>query len=75
MEQLNALREEKQKQGEIKLTEAQKTERLVQLFHELTGVFWEDSETGYVLSEEIAKPIRYCDEPEGTEQLWEMIDM
>ncbi|CAL6102050.1 Conserved_hypothetical protein [Hexamita inflata] len=75
VEQLNKLKEQKESQGQIKLTEAQQIEQALALYHQLTGVFWDADETGYVLSEEIAKPIKYCDDLDGTEQLWEMIDM
>ena len=49
------------------MSEVQVIEQQIQLYHQLTGVFWEEDETGYVLSEEIAKPIRYEDSWDGTE--------
>lgn len=51
------------------------TEAAIKMYHNLTGVHWEKKDLGYVLSEEIAKPIRYDSSVEATTQLWEMIDM
>ncbi|KAH0570357.1 hypothetical protein SS50377_28335 [Spironucleus salmonicida] len=75
VEQLKSLTKEVNKNTTSKQSEQQKIEAACQLFHQITGVFWEDQEVGYVLSEEIAKPIKYSDSQSATDQLWEMIDM
>ncbi|EFO61843.1 Hypothetical protein GLP15_2452 [Giardia lamblia P15] len=50
-------------------------EELVELYHSISGVHWDQPDLGYVLSEEIAKPIRFSSCVDATNQLWEMINM
>ncbi|TNJ26311.1 hypothetical protein GMRT_13346 [Giardia muris] len=70
-----SLRDNVQKGLERKQAELEEGKVLIQLYHTISGVHWDRADLGYVLSEEIAKPIRFDDSVSGTAQLWEMINL
>lgn len=73
--ELASLRKEGAERRESLSRDLAEKREIAELYHVISGLYWENEEVGYVLSEDIAKPVRYDTSLAATEQLWEMLDM